>query len=199
MELTQELFQKCRRISAAIQEFLLQTGMVNARSTDVYDFLVRKSLVEKDRHNGLHFRAFLRELKESNLLHLIKQCSFVENEKSVEWYFNPVSPTLKSENIDKKKAEKLHQPAMDKQSLEILLSSEEAYISALPVRNDILYSPQQLELKGYYPRAYEYWTNEEYEILKRVYCQCKNVDAVASLLKRQPHIVKDKIESLGLK
>jgi hypothetical protein len=80
-----------------------------------------------------------------------------------------------------------------------LLSSEEAYISALPVRNGILYSPQQLELKGYYPRAYEYWTNEEYEILKRVYCQCKNVDAVASLLERQPHIVKDKIESLGLK
>jgi hypothetical protein len=117
MELTQELFQKCRRISAAIQEFLLQTGMVNARSTDLYDFLVRKNLVEKDRHNGLHFRAFLRELKESNLLHLIKQCSFVENEKSVEWYFNPVSPTLKSENIDKKKAQKLHQPAMDKQTL----------------------------------------------------------------------------------
>lgn len=42
MELTQELFQKCRRITAAIQEFLIQTGMVNTRSTDVYDFLARK-------------------------------------------------------------------------------------------------------------------------------------------------------------
>jgi hypothetical protein len=199
MELTQEVFQKCRRISAAIQEFLLQTGMVNARSTDVYDFLARKGLVEKDRHNGLQFRTFLRELKESNLLHLIKQCSFVENEKSLEWYFNPVSPNLKNENAEKKNVEKVHQPAMDKQSLEILLNSEKAHINALPARNDILYSPQQLELKRYYPRAYEYWTNDEYKILKRVYSQCKNVDAVASLLKRQPHVVKDKIKSLGLK
>ena len=32
----------------------------------------------------------------------------------------------------------------------------------------------------------------------KVFIQCKNVEAVALLLKRQPHIVKEKIESLQL-
>lgn len=198
MELTQELFQKCRRISNAIQVFLLQTGMVNARSTDVYDYLARKELVERDRHNGLHFRSFLRSLRESNLLHLIPQCSCLENNKVLEWYFNPVSTSSKNTVVNTKEANKQHQPAINKQDLELLLDMERPNIESLPARIDIQYTSQQLEIKSYYPRAYEYWTYDEYEILKRVYCQCKNVDAVASLLKRQPHIVEEKIKILGL-
>lgn len=196
MELTHELFQKCRRISNAIQDFLHQTGMIDARSTDVYDFLARKGLVEKDRHSGLHFRSFLRELKESNLLHLIKQCSCVENNNTFEWYFNPVNGNTKN-NIDAYagKPIKQHHPVMDKEDIELLLSEEKTNVASLPVRTDKEYTSQELEIKRYYPRAYEYWTDEEIEIMSRVYGQCKSVDTVASLLKRQPHVVKEKINN----
>ncbi|WP_431213582.1 hypothetical protein ACQ86N_01280 [Puia sp. P3] len=68
MMITQEDFQQARRISAAIQEFLFQTGLKNARSTDVYKTLARRGLIEKDRHRGLHFRKFLSRLKEANVL-----------------------------------------------------------------------------------------------------------------------------------
>jgi hypothetical protein len=198
MELTQELFQKCRRISAAIQDFLVQTGMVNARSTDVYEFLARKGLVEKDRHNGLHFRSFLKQLKDSNLLYLIKQCSCIENKNSLEWYFNPVNTAPSKTSVGSKVSVMQHYPVMEKQKLEPLLNVESANVELLPVREDIQYTSQQLEIKHYYPRAYEYWTDHEHEILVRVYQQCKNLDAVALLLKRQPHVVEEKIKILGL-
>jgi hypothetical protein len=87
---------------------------------------------------------------------------------------------------------------MEKHDLELLLNAESASVELLPVREDIQYTSQQLEIKRYYARAYEYWTDHEHEILTRVYQQCKNTDAVASLLKRQPHIVKEKIKNLGL-
>jgi hypothetical protein len=198
MELTQELFQKCRRISTAIQDFLDQTGMVNARSTDVYDFLARKELIEKDRHNGLHFRSFLKQLKDSNLLYLIKQCSCIENNRSLEWYFNPVKTAPTNTSVGSKVSAIQHTPVMDKQDVELLLNIESANVALLPVRVDIQYTSQQLEIKHYYPRAYEYWTDHEHEILIRVYQQCKNIDAVALLLKRQPHVVEEKIKILRL-
>lgn len=198
MELTQELFQKCRRISAAMQEFLVQTGMVNARSTDVYEFLARKGLIEKDRHNGLHFRSFLKQLKDSNLLHLIKHFSCVENKNSLEWYFNPFNIEPTNTSVGSNVSVMQHYPVMEKQNLEILINEESVNIKLLPTREDIHYTPQQLEIKQYYPRAYEYWTDQEHEILIRVYQQCKNSDAVALLLKRQPHVVEEKIKILGL-
>ncbi|RXK87041.1 hypothetical protein [Filimonas effusa] len=193
MELTQELFQKCRRISNAIQDFLLQTGMADARSTDVYDFLSRKGLVEKDRHAGLRFRSFLKELKESNLLYLIKQCSCVEKEHTLEWYFNPVHSNNNNIAHSSGKSIRQHRPVMDKQDIELLLNKEAPNVACLPVRNDKKYTPQELELKRYYPLAYEYWTDEELKIMSRVYALCKSVDTVASLLKRQPHVVKEKL------
>lgn len=198
MKFTQEDFQKARRISVAIQQFLLQTGMRNARTTDVYDILTRKGLIEKDRHQGLHFRSFLRQLKDANLLHLIPQCSFNAGSRGNEWYFNPVSHTSSGlENI-KKKALIHHKPVMSREEIESLIQNESENVEKLPKRTDIKYTSQHKELRGYYPRAYEIWTEEEYEILARVFQQCKNVDAVARLLKRQPHIVKEKIESMRL-
>jgi hypothetical protein len=86
MKFSQENFQKTKRISDAIQQFLLQTGLKNARSTDVYDVLARKGLIEKDRHRGLHFRNFLRQLKDANLLHLIPQCSSNPGTRGNKWY-----------------------------------------------------------------------------------------------------------------
>jgi hypothetical protein len=196
MNFTQEDFQRALRISEAIQQYLSQTGMVNARSTDLYDMLARNDLVEKDRHNGIHFRKFLRKLKEANLLHLIAGCTYVENSRGVEWYFNLSARKLNNTSTTSQKATIVHKPAMGKEEIEALILKEMPHVAALPVRSNPDYTNQQLDIKKNYPRAYEIWTNEEYEILKRVYQQCKNIDAVAKLLQRQPHIVSEKLKLL---
>ena len=198
MKFSQEDFQKTKRISDAIQQFLLQTGLKNARSTDVYDVLARKGLIEKDRHQGLHFRNFLRQLKDANLLHLIPQCSSNPGTRGSEWYFNAVSNIPNKSAAIKKQATVHHRPAMSKDEIALLIMEESENVEKLPVRTDKKYTIQEQEIKQNYPRAYEIWTSEEYEILKKVFIQCKNVEAVALLLKRQPHIVKEKIESLQL-
>ncbi|NOQ72828.1 MAG: hypothetical protein GQ574_12530 [Crocinitomix sp.] len=88
MHLSQKDFQKARRISRAIQEYLEKINEEGLRSTDIYPVLARKGLVQKDRHNGLYFRKFLRKLKENNLLQLIPQCQYRTTETEfLAWYF----------------------------------------------------------------------------------------------------------------
>lgn len=200
MNFTQEDFQKGKRISEAIQEFLVQTGMKDARSTDVYDMLARKGLVEKDRHQGYHFRKFLLKLKDANVLsQVIPQCTFTTNEKREnEWHFHLSTKQAGNATSMEKPATVIHNPVMTKHEILHLVQEEITNVEMLPVRTDKVYTPQELSIKKNYPRAYEYWSENEYKILDRVYKQCKNVDAVAGLLKRQPHIVKEKLESRGL-
>jgi hypothetical protein len=177
--------------------FLHQTGMQNARSTDVYDFLARKGLVEKDRHQGYHFRQFLKKLKNANVLsRVIPQCSFTTNERGEnEWRFHLSTKKIGISTDADKTAALIHKPAMSSDEISRLLEEETANVVMLPVRTDKKYTPQELSIKKNYPRAFEYWTEHEYNILDRVYLQCKNVDAVARLLKRQPHIIKEKLEA----
>lgn len=89
MGITHEDFQRARRISRAIQEYLETTHQEGIRSTDIYPYLADKGLIQKDRHNGLHFRRFLIKPKDNNLINLIPQCTCnpsLENEFN-EWYF----------------------------------------------------------------------------------------------------------------
>ena len=74
MEINHEDFQKARRISREVQRYLEEINEDGLRSTDIYPILAKKGLIEKDRHNGLHFRRFLRKLKDNDLLKLIPQC-----------------------------------------------------------------------------------------------------------------------------
>lgn len=111
-----------------------------------------------------------------------------------EWYFNPVNKNSNKADVYIGKPIKQHHPIMSKQDIALLLRKEEIIVASLPVRTDKKYTCQELEIKRNYPRAYEYWTIEELEIMKRVYKQCKSVDVVASLLKRQPHMVKERID-----
>ena len=198
MNFTQEDYQKAKRISEAIQEFLLHTGMKDARSTDVYDMLARKGLIEKDRHQGYHFRKFLLKLKDANVLsQVIPQCTFSSNGRGEnEWHFHLSAKKTTNSTGMGQKATVLHKPAMSKDEIHRLMQEESPNVEMLPVRTDKKYTPQELSIKKNYPRAYDYWTKNEYKILDRVYQQCKNVDAVAGLLQRQPHIVKEKIDSL---
>jgi hypothetical protein len=200
MDLTHEDFQKAKRISEALQEFLLQTGMKDARSTDVYDMLARKGLVEKDRHNGYQFRQFLKKLKDANVLsQFIPQCTCTTNDRGEnEWHFHASSKKTVNPANTGKPATIIHKPAMSQEDILRLVQEESVNVEMLPVRTDKIYTPQEQSIRKNYPRAFEYWTDKEYAILDRVYIQSKNLDVVAALLKRQPHIVKDKIGFSGM-
>ncbi|HWB92565.1 MAG TPA: hypothetical protein VG605_11960 [Puia sp.] len=201
MTFTQEDFQRAKRISAAIQEFLRQTGMKDARTTDVYEMLARKGLIEKDRHQGYHFRKFLSRLRDANvLMKVIPQCAFTTNERGEnEWHFHLSNrESLAGSPSAEKKATVIHQPSMSKDEIITLIHEERINVEELPVRTDKHYTPQETSIKNNYPRAYEYWSQKEYLILERVYLKCKNVEAVATLLQRQPHIVREKLEAKGM-
>jgi len=79
MGITHEDFQKARRISKAIQEYIETTHQQGIRSTDIYPYLAKQGLIQKDRHNGLHLRRFLKKLKNNNLLHLIHNALVIQD------------------------------------------------------------------------------------------------------------------------
>ena len=80
--------QKAIRISKAIQHFLEKNGMDAVRSTDVYPYLSRQGLVERDNDNGRIFRKFLHKLRENNLLELIPQCKAKPGKFThINWWF----------------------------------------------------------------------------------------------------------------
>ena len=89
MNLTQEDFQRAKRISRAIQDYLSETNQNGLRSTDLYPILARKGLVEKDERNGKEFRTFLRKLKNAGVLkQLIPQCEYrTTRNHFLEWHF----------------------------------------------------------------------------------------------------------------
>jgi hypothetical protein len=63
-DLTPDEKIKAIKISKALQTFFDQNpGTRILRSTDAYEILVTKQLVERDRHHGLFFRKFLGKLK----------------------------------------------------------------------------------------------------------------------------------------
>ena len=200
MKLTHEEIQLAFRMSKAIQEYLRQTGQKDARSTDLYPFLARQGIVERDRHNGLHFRNFLMRLNEAGLLKLIPQCTYQlsENGKG-EWHFYRTSE--EGENLStlpgsEKKAETVYMPQMTKEAIGELLELERPNVERLRRRDSSGFTPQEKEIRRNYPRAYEYWSEEEYLIMKRVYGACRNVGKVAELLLRQPHVVRVRLEEL---
>lgn len=128
MGITQEDIQKAFRISRAIQKYLEMSGKEGLRSTDVYPYLASKGLIEKDRHNGLHFRKFLIKLKENNALKLIPQCTCnpaISNQLN-EWYFYKsfASNTSKKGHIDlNDPPSTLILPRMAQSEIEILISN----------------------------------------------------------------------------
>ncbi|WP_228228454.1 hypothetical protein [Leeuwenhoekiella parthenopeia] len=93
MDITKEEIQQALRISRAIQNYIELTGSRDLRSTDVFPYLSRKGLFERDtRHNGKHFRKFLKRLYNANMLeNLVPQCRYlrgVGDQVMGEWYFN---------------------------------------------------------------------------------------------------------------
>lgn len=192
-----EMAQRAMRIGRAIQEFLHYSGLKGARSTDVYPYLVKKGLIEADRHQGYQFRKFLLQLKDEGMLPLIPQCTHTVSKSGYnEWFFNLASEQrAQLENLQPsdKKAAIVHQPEMPAAAIDQLLQLEMPNVEKLPARDTADFTPPELELRKSHPRAYEYWTKEEIDILKRTYIATKHVYKVAQLLSRQPHIVEEKL------
>ena len=202
MSITHEDFQRAKRISRAIQEYIEMTGESDLRSTDVYPYLARKGLVEKDRHNGLRFRQFLNKLKDNDLLKLIPQCVCIpglQNEMN-EWHFYSAKQSCTVRNTSDQVPEKAQMiaPVMTESEIENYLTNHKPLIEALPKRKNKIFTPQELDTRGDYPRAYETWTYEEIAIMNEFFLLSKNIDDVAKLLERQPSAVRLRLEKEGI-
>jgi hypothetical protein len=201
MNLAHEDFQKAIRISNAIQDyFKINFNKNKVRSTDIYEYLSKCNLIEKDRHNGLLFREFLRKLKQAGVLSLIPQCECISYQsKNYEWHFLRMSDeklqAMRSKNLGKK-ADVVHLPKMKEEGIDMLLNIERFKVERLPKRDDCEFTPQQLEIRKNYYRAYEYWSEKEIVIMKHFFLATQNIYKVADLLCRQPHIVREKLEEL---
>lgn len=195
MSINHEDFQKARRISRAIQEHLEQVNDDGLRTTDLYPILARKKLIEKDKYNGIHFRRFLKKLKENNLLKLIPQCKFKysqNNSQFVEWYFYRVDVSINSKQ-ESKVSKNIITPKLSEKEIDNLIEKAKPYIEKLPKKDSKRFTFPQLETRKMYSRAYEKWSDREIEIMNRAYNKFGRIDKVAELLKRQPSVISKKI------
>jgi hypothetical protein len=203
MGITHEDFQKARRISRAIQEYLETTNQEGIRSTDVYPYLAKKGLIQKDSDKGMHLRRFLIKLKENNLLSLIPQCNCnpgLENQFN-EWYFYKAKSDLHEVIINEVSNEgeiPIIMPAISEKEIGELIIKAKPHIDRLPKREPTHFTVQEKETRENYPRAFEYWTDREYEIMVRAFKKFQRVEKVAELLERQPSMIERKLRELKL-
>lgn len=199
MNITKEEFDRAVQISQAIKKYFRSTGKNQFRSTELYEYLARKGLTERDNNNGVQFRNFLKKLKDKNLLYLIPQCKPDSTNKYTKWFFYPVSnipsytylghkPTLLKDNPP------IIAP-LTKEEVKELIEKAESYLEELSQKDDIEFLPQELWLRKFYPRAYEIWTPKETKLMNRAYELTQSVFATAKILKRQPHIVEEKLRA----
>lgn len=76
------------------------------------------------------------------------------------------------------------------------MSKSKPFIARLPKRDVNDFNALQKETRVNYPRAYEFWTDREIEIMKRAYKKFQRIDKVAELLERQPSMVELKLIEL---
>lgn len=196
-----EDFQKARKIARAIQDYFRQILSDHARSTDIYEYLARRGLIEKDRHHGIHLRTFLSRLKAKGLLSVIPQCRCEERpNRKYEWHFNRMSDEefnkLTNPTPDKI-ATVIHTPTLPMEEINQLITASKAAIEKLPKTDDSAFTPQQQEIRKDYPRAYETWIPREEEYLLRAMTKFNNIDKVAELLQRQPNAVELRLKEIA--
>lgn len=197
MNISHEDFQKARRISRVIQEYLERINEDGLRSTDIYPILAKKGLVEKDRHNGLHFRKFLRKLKENDLLKLIPQCQYRTTKTDfLEWYFYRSRIDTSEKEIAPGTDRELITPQITEEEINDLIEKAKPYVAKLPKISSLNFTPQMLEIRANYSRAYEKWTDREIEIMTRAFKKFNRIDKVAELLERQPSVVRKKLDNI---
>lgn len=115
MNLTYAEMQQALGISRAIQDyFRINYDKKTIGCTDIYEHLARCNLIRRDHHGGLHFREFLRKLKEEGFLTLIPQCIYtLSRSGNYEWSFIRMSDAKMNEIRNKHadaRAARLHRP-----------------------------------------------------------------------------------------
>ena len=143
----------------------------------------------------MHFRKFLRKLKENNNLRLIPQCQFnTTKTEFLEWYFYRVksdSDNTVSASINEPRKVKV--PEMTEMEIDEIFKKEKSKIDELPKRNKAYFTPQMLEIRENYPRAYERWTGNEIDLMKWAFEKSKRIEKVAELLGRQPSVIRKRL------
>ena len=199
----QDEFQKAKRISRAIQDYIESTGANGIRSTDIYPYLCRKGLVEKDLNNGLKFRQFLKKLYGYGVLSsTIPQCKpqkSASSEKSMEWYFYKVnSNNEKKTKSSESNITKSFRNITSDNEADVIIKKLNKTIEALPKKHPSSFTYNEQNIRKLYPRAYEKWSVKELEIANIAWKIFKKIDKVAKLLKRQPSSVEKRLKNENL-
>jgi len=181
---------KAIKISQALQAYFDNNPMTKElRSTDAYEVLVKKNLVETDRHSGIKFRKFLSKLKSNNALNLIPQCRAEETcGNTTIWYFiSEKSKTLNQRNL-------IPLSQVDRiQSLN--LEEIKQQILAFPKRNPNDFTSIQLGTREKYSRAFEYWTRSEEDLLLDVIKEISAPFKLSKLFGRQPSAIQHRLKT----
>lgn len=181
--------QQAIRISQALQEYFDKTREFKAlRTTEAYEILLKKGLVEKDRHGGIKFRGFLSLLKANNALNLIPQCRTEATQgKTTNWFFE----SAPNKTISAKQLKPVSEVG---KTSSLNLEKINERIKELPKRDASKFLPQELDTRKNYPRAYEFWTNVEEKLLLEVVIEIKDPFELSKLFKRQPSAIKDRLK-----
>lgn len=78
------------QMASAIQQYLVENGLEEAKPKDLMPMLVDKGFFNSDHREGLPLRKVLRDLDKRNMLHLIPQVRGEKKNKNTLWFFNAV-------------------------------------------------------------------------------------------------------------
>lgn len=194
MSLTDDDKIRAIRISQALQEFFDKSPFDKVlRSSQAYDELLKKNLVERDRHGGIKFRDFLKKLLRHNSLDLIPQLRIEKNgDNWINWFFESApSKTIKARNL-----RPISKPIV-KPTIDLQLIKDE--LAQMVKRDDRDFDFAQLGTRKNYPRAYEYWTKREEDLLREVVKEITDPFELSKIFSRQPSAIQTRlITNLGI-
>jgi len=140
-------------------------------------------------YQGIKFREFLHRLRKENQLYLIPQCRFEETRgNQVNWFFESTPGKVPTG----RKLVPIAQ-ALQKKTLDFEAIRQE--VDQLPKRDTSDFGVVELETRKNYPRAYEYWSPKEEEMLKQVYAEIQDPMELSKLFKRQPSAIENRVKS----
>lgn len=187
--ITKDDIMQAIKISQTLQEYFDKNNAGKTlRSTDAYELLVKKNVVERDRHNGIKFREFLVHLKRNNELYHIPQCRHESTSgNTTNWFFQTApEKTIRIKNLKP-----------------IELADKVTTIDMAEVKNKINTFPKcdtskfthiQFETREKYKRAYEFWTSTEEQLLIEVVKEITDVFKLSELFERQPSAIKNRLK-----
>jgi hypothetical protein len=187
--ITNDDIMQAIKISQTLQEYFDKSNAgMTLRSTDAYELLVNKNVVERDRHNGIKFREFLAHLKRNNALNHIPQCRTEDTGGNTTHWFFETAPgkTIRARN--------LKPLALAGKVLTIDMAEVKSKINTFPKCDISKFTHIQFETREKYKRAYEFWTSSEEQLLIEVVKEITDVFKLSELFDRQPSAIKNRLK-----